>query len=255
MKLIHYHGTPFGGDEMVAIRSLQRRHAMISFAEPRQLEVAAEVCQSFCFDNGAFTAWKQGKPFDPEKYAEWVSEWHLHPGFDFYVMPDVIDADADANLKMLGKWSNLVDWKVWNKGAPVWHMHEPIEVLRDLCHAHSRVCLGSSGEYAVVGSTQWWQRISSAMEFICDDDGRPPCKLHGLRMLDPTVFSHIPLASADSTNVARNNGIDSRWRGTYIPKNKETRSQIIMERIEMHGACSKWGGSGVGAAPNGELFG
>jgi len=42
------------------------------------------------------------------------------------------------------------------------------------------------------------------MEVCCDADGMPKTKLHGLRMLDPVIFSHMPLSSADSCNVARN---------------------------------------------------
>lgn len=51
-------------------------------------------------------------------------------------------------------------------------------------------------------------------------------------MLNPAVFSEVPLSSADSTNVARNIGIDSAWRGTYQPRSKETRASILVERIE-----------------------
>ncbi|MGK9559302.1 hypothetical protein O6495_24055, partial [Salmonella enterica subsp. enterica] len=40
------------------------------------------------------------------------------------------------------------------------------------------------------------------------------------------------LASADSTNVARNIGIDSAWKGTYSPQSKETRAYVLAERIE-----------------------
>ncbi len=45
--------------------------------------------------------------------------------------------------------------------------------------------------------------MAQAMAQACDL-GRPRVKLHGLRMLDVEVFSRLPLASADSTNVARN---------------------------------------------------
>ncbi|HGF0958712.1 TPA: class I SAM-dependent methyltransferase [Yersinia enterocolitica] len=62
--------------------------------------------------------------------------------------------------------------------------------------------------------------------------GQPITKLHGLRMLNPTIFTRLPLASADSTNVARNIGIDSAWKGTYSPQSKETRASILVERIE-----------------------
>ena len=59
-------------------------------------------------------------------------------------------------------------------------------------------------------------------------------KLHGLRMLNPVVFGAVPLASADSTNVARNIKFDSAWKGTYTPATKEGRVDVLVERIESH---------------------
>ena len=254
--MIKYHGTPFSGGSQTAIRSLAGKHAMVSFAAPKQIDIVAEMCQSFCIDNGAFTAWKQGTRYDMEKYAEFIHKWHKHPGFDWYILPDVIDGTADDNMAMIAKWRTVIgDYKVFGKGVPVWHMHEPLEVLKTLCHAYDRVALGSSGEYAVVGDPKWWGRMADAMDVCTDEHGMPNAKLHGLRMLDPTVFSHLPLASADSTNVARNIGMDGRWKGPYTPASKEARAAILMERIEGHAAAARWAGSGVGAAPNGELFG
>lgn len=229
---------------------------MVSFAALGQLEIVAEMCQSFCIDNGAFTSWKQGTQYDMEAYADFVRKWHKHPSFDWYVIPDVIDGNENDNMAMIAKWRELIgDYKIFNVGVPVWHMHEPIEVLRTLCHAYSRVALGSSGQYATVGDGAWWSRMAEAMDACTDEYGYPNTKLHGLRMLDPTVFSHLPLSSADSTNVARNIGIDGRWKGSYTPITKETRAAILMERIEAHCSAHRWAGSGIGAAPNGELFG
>lgn len=253
--MIHYHGTPLSGDQATAIRALRGRHAMVSAADTKQLEIAAEVCQSFSFDNGAFTAWKTGQSYDIEKYAALIGDWHRHPGIDWYVIPDDIGGDCDANERMRELWLNLVGFEIYALGVPVWHMHEPVEVLRDMCHDYSRVAIGSSGQYAVVGNSLWWQRMGQAMAVACDDVGRPIAKLHGLRMLDPTVFSHLPLSSADSTNVARNIGIDSKWRGTYTPKTNEARAQILMERIELHGAAARWNGDSAGVQQNLELFG
>ena len=97
--------------------------------------------------------------------------------------------------------------------------------------------------------------MAEAMDVMCDGAGIPRTKLHGLRMLDPTVFSHFPFSSADSTNVARNIGIDQAWNGPYAPKSRYMRALILMDRIESHAAAARWGGSGVGAMKNAELFG
>lgn len=55
--MIHYHGGPITPDTC-AMKAWKGRHAFISFAHSGQINLAAEYCQSFALDNGAFTAWK-----------------------------------------------------------------------------------------------------------------------------------------------------------------------------------------------------
>lgn len=228
--MIHYHGTPIGGTRQDAARFLMGRHALVSFAHPGDLPVAADVCQSFVLDNGAYTAWTQGKPLDVNGYVNWVHEWSRHPGFDWALIPDVIDGTDRQNDQLVEAWPKALP------GVPVWHMHEPTVRLTWLARQFRTVAIGSSGEFASVGTQQWWARITQAMGAICDDKGRPFCKLHGLRMLDPDVFSKLPLSSADSTNAAVNSGSLSRF-GIYLPPTSAQRAAVIAERIEMHNSA------------------
>lgn len=208
--MIHYHGgpvTPTGA----AVALWTRRHAFVSFQRPDQMALAAEVCQSFALDNGAYTLWKRGGGrVDVSAFGDWVAQWVSHPGFDFAIIPDVIDGTDFDNERMIASWYQTGLFKY---GVPVWHLHESLERLRYLSIAYPRVALGSSGRWADPGSEAWWERMDEAMPVVCDDEGRPRCKLHGLRMLSPTIFSHLPLASADSCNVALNIGIDKKWGG------------------------------------------
>jgi hypothetical protein len=89
------------------------------------------------------------------------------------------------------------------------------------------------------------------MDAVCSD-GQPMTKLHGLRQMDPYIFSVIPYASVDSTNVARNIGIDSAWTGSYVPRRKETRGMVLRDNIEDHVSASRWNGN---IPRNMELFG
>lgn len=243
--MIHYHGTPLTPTD-AASRFFRARHAMVSFgvAQGRgQLPLLAEVCQSFALDNGAFTAWRAGSPVtDWSAYYAWVFQWTNHPACDWALIPDVIDGDEAANDALIEEWPLDVP----SAGVPVWHLHESIERLKRLCNGFwPRVALGSSGEFAAIGTPRWWSRMGEAMDAICDDEGAPSVKLHGLRMLDPAVFSVIPLSSADSTNVARNIGIDSKWRGPYAAISPDVRAFVIADRVESVPAAGQWLGAGA----------
>lgn len=237
--MIHYHGTPISGCGIDAARFLKGRHAFVSFAAPTQLPIVAEVCASFALDNGAFSAWRSGKPFNFAGYREWCKDWLSHPACDWCVIPDVIDGDESQNDMLIDSWTLPTAVSV-----PVWHMHESIARLMRLCLRFPRVAIGSSGKWPNPGCNGWWTRINEAMEYICQTSAqsRPPCKLHGLRMLDPKIFSRLPFSSADSTNVGRNCGIDSKWQHANSPVSRHLRCEIIADRIESFQSLDKWAG-------------
>lgn len=233
--MIHYHGLPIT-PATAAAKAVESGHAFVSYRHPGQLGIAVEVCQSFAVDNGAFSAWRAGTPVtDWSAFYEWAAEARRIPSCDFAVIPDVIDGDEAANDRLVSEWPLPRSF-----GAPVWHMHESVERLERLAMEWDRVCLGSSGDYSVVGSQSWWDRMAQAMTAVCDEQGRPRVKLHGLRMLNPKVFTKIPLASADSTNIGRNVGIDKSWKGTYLPPTKEMRAQVMRSRIDAFNAPPCW---------------
>ena len=238
--MIHYHGLPIT-PASAAISAVGGGHAFVSFRYPDQLGLVLEVCQSFAVDNGAFSAWKSGEPVtDWSRYYAWVADLHRYPNFDFAVIPDVIDGDEQANDALLAEWPWRGTAKGGSVGAPVWHMHESIDRLQRLANDWPRICIGSSGEFATVGDSRWWSRMADAMNSITDKQGIPVTKIHGLRMLNTEVFSRLPLASADSTNIAQNIGIDSKWRGTYTPASKESKAKVMRERIEIVQALTFW---------------
>lgn len=235
--MIHYHGTPCGGPRQDAARFLAGRHCLIPFPRPEDIGTAAEVCQSFCIDNGAFTAWKQGEPItDWTPYYEFVAQWCRHPSFDWALIPDVIDGDESDNNTLRFEWPS----ELKRYGVPIWHLHESLECLEDLADSHYHtVALGSSGQWPTPGTESWWDRMASAMRVVCDSEGRPKVRLHGLRMLDPAIFHRLPLASADSTNAVRNSSGYSRY-GMYCPPTAAARMATIADRIEAHNSAAVW---------------
>ncbi len=225
--MIHYHGLPITPATAAEV-AIRAGHAFISFAHPGQIGLVVAACQSFALDNGAFSAWRKGEAVtDWSGYYAWAAAGKRIPSCDFAVIPDVIDGAEADNDALVAEWP-LPRWF----GAPVWHLHETLGRLDRLADEWPRVCLGSSGAYAQIGTDRWWRRMHEAMRVICDDAGQPRCRLHGLRMLDPRIFSRFPFASADSTNIGRNIGIDQAWQGPYAPPTKESRTQLMRSRVE-----------------------
>ena len=81
--------------------------------------------------------------------------------------------------------------------------------------------------------------MEKVMETVTDEQGRPKAKLHGLRMLNPKVFTKLPLSSADSANAATNGGSIDRF-GIYKPISKVQRQVIIADRIENSNSAAIW---------------
>lgn len=199
--MIKYHGTPIGGTKWDALKFLDGRHALISFAHPNQVAEVLECCESFCLDNGAFTIWKStGGKIDIPKYLEWVTKLSKHPSFDFCLIPDVIMGTEKENDEMISQWNNEI------YSVPVYHLGESIDRFLKLADKYDMVAFGSTDKWSRNGSKEWWKNMADFMDVVTDSEGNLPCKVHGLRMLDINIFQYLPLHSGDSTNAAVNGG-------------------------------------------------
>lgn len=236
--MIHYHGTPVGGPRDEALRFLTGRHALIPFARPDDLASALEVCQSVVLDNSAFSLWRAGGgDVDVAAYHAWVHSVAGHPALDWCLIPDKIDGTEDDNVALVTLWLRMGS-RV--KSVPVWHLHESLDWLEYLVTHFQTVAFGSSGDWSTPGTAKWWQRMADAMKVACDDHGRPRARLHGLRMLNPTIFRHLPLASADSANAAINAGSIGRF-GMYGQDLKPAqRAQVIAWGAEAFQSAGCW---------------
>ncbi len=232
--MIHYHGMAGAGTSRDMITFVKGRHCFVSYAAAMQLPLFAPLCSSFSLDNGAFTAWKQGKGCDMKGFLLVVSEWMQHPAFEWAVMPDVIDGSEEENDALLEEWTLPK-----HTGVPVYHMHESFERLERLMDNYDYICLGSSGEYSQPNSKIWWSRINKIMDIATDAQGKPKIKLHGLRMLNPKIYTQIPLKSADSTNAERN-GLHIKRFGMYPSPTRGQRAAVIADRVENQQSASTW---------------
>jgi hypothetical protein len=211
---MHYHGTPI--TPVAALYETAGSCYCVSHARPDQVERAHQIGQSVMLDNGAFTAWRQNRPTDWLGYYAWTDRWLDFPT-TWAVIPDVIDAGTQAQDALIR------DWPHGQRGAPVWHMDEPISRLLRLCDEWPRVCIGSTENYRVVLSTLWRRRMDQAWNEISTRHRRPPW-VHMLRGMQLAKY-HWPFASADSTDVAQNHHLPrrtpkqmvDRWNAAQTP--------------------------------------
>lgn len=179
-------------------------------------------------DNGAFSAWMSGQKMDREywhDFARWASDILKRCPQAVCVVPDVIDGDAIANDEMTNDFicSELelegVDLPM-HRMMVVWHMHEPIHRLTGLIEAgFEYVAIGSSGQYAKVGTLEWHDRIQAALKAVdtmcAESNGayRRPW----IHMMRAQSMAHLyDFDSSDSTNVAVNHNRHSHKAEEHV---------------------------------------
>lgn len=190
---VHYHGTPI--TPLSVLNQLAGRHFCVSHARPDQINRVSRIAQSIMLDNGAFSRWRLGKPTSWPAYYAFCDRW-LDKPTTWAVIPDEIDAGAEAQNSLLAQWPFK------HRGAPVWHMDEPVDRLLRLTEWFPKVCVGSTSVYAQVLSPDWQRRMDEAWDRLMMVHRRPPWvhMLRGMRCVD----ERWPFASVDSTDLGRN---------------------------------------------------
>ena len=136
---------------MSVLLTLAGKHFCVSHARPDDVRRVHSIAQSVMLDNGAFSAWKSNKQTNWEAYYQWTDRWLDYPA-NWAVIPDVIDAGSQEQDALIAQWPHGA------RGAPVYHMDEPISRLLKLCETWPRVCVGSTAEYTTVLSPAWCSR-------------------------------------------------------------------------------------------------
>lgn len=190
--MIRYHGTPLSPRS--ELWKCAGKNFCVSFAEPRDADWCMDHAQSIMWDNGAFTAFTQGKVFDPAAFFAWVEPRLGHP--HWAVVPDVIDGTEEQQRELLAGWPHAR-----GLSAPVWHMALSLDWLLELAGEWPRICFGSTKQFWQVGGEAWCRRADEAFNAMETRGLRP--WVHMLRGL-ALAGDRWPFASVDSVNVARN---------------------------------------------------
>jgi len=146
----------------------------------------------------------------------------------------------------------LADWPSGIAGAPVYHLHESLDRAERLANEWPVVAIGSSGDWPTPGNASWCERMALVMDAVTDREGRPLCKLHGLRMMNPSIFKKYPFRSVDSTNCAQN----ATRNGKRIDQHLTSGQGAIITawRIEAHQSPPVWDGGSMDTNEEGSLF-
>jgi hypothetical protein len=188
---IHYHGTPIS--PITALYELAGRHFCVSHARPDDVWRCHQIGQSVMLDNGAFSKWKSDTATDWDAYYAWCDQWLSYPT-TWAVIPDVIDGGSQVQDAMIR------EWPFKHRGAPVWHMDEPIDRIARLCDEWPKVCIGSTAEYTTVLSSSWRRRMDEIFNRIAK---RHMPWIHMLRGMQCSGLQW-PFASVDSTDIGQN---------------------------------------------------
>lgn len=190
---LHYHGTPI--TPAATLLRLAGSHFCVSHAKPQQVELVHKIGQSVMLDNGAFSAWRRGYVPDWSAYYEFCDRWLDYPT-TWAVIPDLVDGDEEDNSRLCRAWPFR------DRGAGVWHLHESLGRLIALIDTFPRVCMGASGQFAIIGTDAWARRMDEAWRAIDKVFKRTP-NIHALRGMQ-LIRERWPFASVDSTDIGRN---------------------------------------------------
>jgi hypothetical protein len=191
--VIHYHGTPI--TPRAQLERMAGRAFCVPFSDSRDSGACLRIGSAVMFDNGAFSAFTRGAPFDEAGYCAWVEPMLVPP--HWAVVPDVIGGPVEAQRAALARWPYPKELS-----APVWHLGLPLDWLLELADHWPRVCLGSSAQFWQVGAPAWQKRMALACNALARSRRWLPW-LHGLRMLGQGLDGW-PLASVDSAGLAQN---------------------------------------------------
>lgn len=208
-----YHGTPITPNRV--LQHLGARDYCVSYYRPDQVEWVNANARSWFADNGIFSAWQKGVEFSDaywQAYYDFCRRWCLDGRCSWAVIPDPIGTGTQELDYFIREWpSDLRD-----HGVPVYHLDEPIHRAVALLERFGRLCVGATGEYRVILSPAFCERMDELFNAIHAGFGFiPPIHFfRGLQLLKPEY--DWPITSADSTDVARNHNLLKRLNDNYL---------------------------------------
>jgi hypothetical protein len=174
----------------------------------KQLDQAIELVGEdgiLLIDNGAYSMWrgKTKQVFDDatlDAFHAWAWDILDRCPQAVVVLPDVIGGTEQENQALLEKCGFDMF-----RSMPVWHMHESIDYLLQLCQDYNYVAFGSTKDNP--GTDAWNARIAEAFAAIEAWEADTGFNRPRIHMMRAQAQAHLyAFDSSDSTNVAVNHG-------------------------------------------------
>lgn len=251
------YGLPL--NPMPALEQLAGASFCVSYATRdrlgRQLDQAIRlVGDVLLVDNGAFSAWQAGvNTMTDESYLEgfaaWANDILARCPQAIAVLPDVIDGTEAQNAQLVAETMTMFPA---DRVMPVWHMHESFDYLLQLCEGFGYIAIGSSGQFAKVGTPEWTARLQAAMAAIgeWEENSNGAYVRPRIHMMRAQSQAHLfDFDSSDSTNVAVNHGryraegpghvgrfaarVDAKIQASAGPATEHQVKRPLLEHLEM----------------------
>lgn len=227
--MIHYHGAPCPGNAESQVKFFRHRDALLSYANRKKVsaEVIFDICRSFILDNGAFTYWKNNEEPKWDDFYCWVENYRFHPRFQWFLVPDIIGGSVEENNKQL-----VICPMPINITVPVFHVGEPLDrIMMIIEKGYHCIGIGTTPGFELK-SAAFFNEMRKIFETVCNHEGIPKIKVHGLRMLDPEIVREFPFSSCDSATSAMESIFDCKWGHRYFPKTQSGRAALVADYLE-----------------------
>lgn len=190
---------------------------------------------SLDIDSGAFQQWRRGIQPNIERVAAYYDQF---PNARLKMMLDVIGGTEQQQRNNLAIMESM-----GQRVTPVFHgPHcESWEWFDELCERYPVVAIGSVvPDNTSSAATDW---LSQVFDRICDRDGVPRYKIHGLRMA--SRVRDFPFDSVDGSTwiQASKNGRGPDIRGSQVDRPWQTCEQLQAEWVRYYDyvpKCERW---------------
>lgn len=145
----------------------------------------------FMLDSGAYSAYTKGVTIDIDDYCDFIVK-HKDV-IDHYIVLDVIgDAEKTLEAQKYMESKGLMPLPAFHQGSDFKYLDYYVENYDYICISPSPLAYSAGGSKMV----NWLDKCFA--DHVCDENGYPKCKVHGLGLTTVSMLLRYPWYSVDS---------------------------------------------------------